>query len=306
MAAIKRPGAEAAVVKGWLASRKWLLARRVSQLGILALFLLGPLAGIWIVKGNLNFSYTLGVLPLTDPYVLLQSVLTRHAPEGKAILGAMIVAAFYVLVGGRAYCSWVCPVNMVADLAHWLRRKLGITKSVRIARSVRYWLLGATLVLAGATGTIAWELVNPVSMFHRGLIFGVGAAWAVVLAVFLFDLVFSDRGWCGHVCPVGAFYSVLAMKSPVRVTAVRRAHCNDCMDCYAVCPEMQVIKPALKGAARGTGPVILSPNCTNCGRCIDVCSKSVFRFGVRFDDREVAPSPAKAGGVAQVAIADRA
>jgi ferredoxin len=28
-----------------------------------------PLAGIWIVKGNLNFSYTLGVLPLTDPYV---------------------------------------------------------------------------------------------------------------------------------------------------------------------------------------------------------------------------------------------
>jgi ferredoxin-type protein NapH len=96
------------------------------------------------------------------------------------------------------------------------------------------------------------------------------------------------------------------MKSPVRVTAVRRAHCNDCMDCYAVCPEMQVIKPALKGAARGTGPVILSPNCTNCGRCIDVCSKSVFRFGVRFDDREVAPSPAKAGGVAQVAVADRA
>ena len=306
MAAIKRPGAEAAVVKGWLASRKWLLARRVSQLGILALFMLGPLAGIWIVKGNLNFSYTLGVLPLTDPYVLLQSVLTRHAPEGKAILGAVIVAAFYFLVGGRAYCSWVCPVNMVADLAHWLRRKLGITRSVRIARSVRYWLLGATLVLAGATGTIAWELVNPVSMLHRGLIFGAGAAWAVVLAVFLFDLVFSDRGWCGHVCPVGAFYSVLAMKSPVRVTAVRRAHCNDCMDCYAVCPEMQVIKPALKGAARGTSPVILSPNCTNCGRCIDVCSKSVFRFGVRFDDREVAPSPAKAGGVAQVAIADRA
>ena len=30
------------------------------------------------------------------------------------------------------------------------------------------------------------------------------------------------------------------------------------------------------------------------------------RHGGRFDDREVAPSPAKAGGVAQVAIADRA
>jgi len=305
MAAVTRPGAEAAAVKGWLASRKWLLARRASQLGILALFLLGPLAGLWIVKGNLSFSLTLGVLPLADPYVLLQSALAGHAPERKALVGAAIVLALYFLVGGRVYCSWVCPVNMVADLAHWLRRRLGITKSVRIARSVRYWLLGATLVLAGATGTIAWELVNPVSMFHRGLIFGVGAAWTIVLAVFLFDLLFADRGWCGHVCPVGAFYSVVALKSPVRVTAARRAACNDCMDCYAVCPEMQVIKPALKGASRGAGPVILSPNCTNCGRCVDVCSRSVFRFGLRYDPREDAPGPAPAGAGAAAAGANR-
>jgi polyferredoxin len=54
------------------------------------------------------------------------------------------------------------------------------------------------------------------------------------------------------------------------------------MDCFAVCPEPQVITPALKGAVRGRGPVILSPDCSNCGRCIDVCSKDVFRFGSRF------------------------
>jgi ferredoxin-type protein NapH len=28
--------------------------------------------------------------------------------------------------------------------------------------------------------------------------------------------------------------------------------------------------------------VILASNCTNCGRCIDVCSKDVFVFGTRF------------------------
>jgi ferredoxin-type protein NapH len=194
------------------------------------------------------------------------------------------VLVFYFLVGGRVYCSWVCPVNPVTDFAAWLRGRLGLTRTVRIDRGVRYWVLGATLALAAATGTIAWELVNPVSMLHRGLVFGIGAAWIVVLAVFLFDLLFSHRGWCGHLCPVGAFYSVLALKSPVRVTAARREHCNDCLDCYAVCPELQVIKPALKGADRGLGPVILSPNCTNCGRCIDVCSKRVFRFGLRQED----------------------
>ncbi|MBZ0143397.1 MAG: 4Fe-4S binding protein, partial [Rhodocyclaceae bacterium] len=114
-------GRDAIVAKGWLRAHRWLLARRVSQLGILALFLLGPLAGVWIVKGNLSYSLTLGVLPLTDPLVLLQSLLARHLPETKAIVGAAIVLAFYLVVGGRVFCSWVCPMNLVTDAAAWLR-----------------------------------------------------------------------------------------------------------------------------------------------------------------------------------------
>ena len=141
------------------------------------------------------------------------------------------------------------------------------------------------LALALITGTIAWELVNPVSMLHRGIIFGIGAGWIVIAAVFLIDLFVAERAWCGHLCPVGAFYSVVGKFSPLRVSAVRREQCNDCADCYAVCPEPLVIKPALKGAEQGHGPVILSPNCTNCGRCIDVCSKDVFAFATRFSNR---------------------
>jgi len=45
------------------------------------------------------------------------------------------------------------------------------------------------------------------------------------------------------------------------------------------------LKGALRGAAKGIGPVILDRNCTNCGRCIDVCSKDVFEFGTRFGNR---------------------
>jgi len=263
---------------------RFLLLRRATQLGVLGLFLAGPLAGLWIVKGNLNFSYTLAFLPLADPYLLAQSLLARHVPETKALAGAAIVLALYILVGGRAYCSWVCPMNIVTDAAAWLHAKLGIRGGASFSRALRYWILALTLVLALATGTLAWELVNPVSMLHRGLIFGMGAAWAIVAAVFLFDLFVASRGWCGHVCPVGAFYSLLGRIAVLRVSAVRRAHCDDCMDCYAVCPEPQVITPALKGAPKGLGPVILAANCTNCARCIDVCQKEVFAFGTRFDD----------------------
>lgn len=270
--------------KGWFGAHKWLVLRRLSQLGILALFLLGPWAGVWIVKGNLSYSYTLNFLPLTDPYVLLQSLLTRHIPETKAFIGAAIVLAFYLLVSGRMFCSWVCPVNMVTDAAGWLRERMGIKGGAHVSRQARYWILAGTLVLALATGTIAWELVNPVSMFHRGLIFGIGAAWSVVLAVFLFDLFVMKDGWCGHLCPVGAFYSLLAKAGLLRVSAAKRTQCNDCMDCFVVCPEPQVIRPALK-SVDGAGPVILATNCTNCGRCIDVCSKDVFEFGMRFGNK---------------------
>ena len=286
MKRLRNPGAEAIRTRGWLRANKWLLARRFTQLSILALFLLGPWFGIWLLKGNLNSSLVLNTLPLTDPYVFLQSVFAGHVAETTAITGALIVLVFYILVGGRVYCSWVCPVNIITDTAHWLRERLGISGATRLSRNTRYWLLTATLVLALTTGSIVWETVNPVSMVHRGLIFGMGMAWVVIAAVFVLDFIVSRRGWCSHLCPVGAFYSMLGTHSLIRIRADARDQCDDCMDCFIVCPEQQVIRPALKGADKGTGPVITSANCTNCGRCIDVCSKNVFHFGSRFNNKQ--------------------
>lgn len=278
MSATQRPGTDAVAAHGWVAAHRWLLLRRASQLAILTLFLIGPWFGIWWVKGTLSSSLSFELLPLTDPFLLLQILFTTHVPEMTAVTGALIVLAFYLLVGGRVYCSWVCPVNIVTDAAHWLRERMGIRGSAHLSRSTRYWILGLTLVLALLTGSLAWELINPVSLLHRGLVFGMGMVWAVVLAIFLLDLVVSRRAWCGHLCPMGAFYGLVGHYSPLRVSAARRAQCDDCMDCFAVCPEPQVIKPALKGEAKGIGPVIRSGNCTNCGRCIDVCAKDVFNF----------------------------
>ena len=60
-------GQQAIEKKGWLRAHKWLILRRISQLSVLALFLIGPLTGYWIVKGNMASSLTLDILPLSDP-----------------------------------------------------------------------------------------------------------------------------------------------------------------------------------------------------------------------------------------------
>lgn len=276
------PGAAAVERKGWIAANQWLILRRASQLGILGLFLAGPLASVWIVKGTIASSLTLDTLALTDPYLLVQGLAAGHVMTATALTGALIVLVFYLLVGGRAYCSWVCPVNVLTDAAVWLRRRLGIRTHRAPPRSLRLWVLAATLAAAVATGSIAWELVNPVSMIYRGALFGLGLGWVILACVFLYDLFVAQHGWCGHVCPVGAFYGLIGRGSLLRVSARFRDRCDDCTDCYRVCPEPHVIPPALKG--KGT-PVIRSADCTNCGRCIDVCSKDVFRFTNRFDLR---------------------
>ena len=274
-------GREAIQNKGWLAANKWLLLRRMSQLGIFGLFLIGPLAGIWIVTGSFSASMTLKVLPLTDPLILLQSFAAGHTLAATAIIGAVIVVVFYVIVGGRVYCSWACPVNMVTDAAAWLNRKLSHRKSFLLRKSIRYWLMGLMIVLAYFTGTVIWEWINPVTIIQRGLLFGMGMGWFLVGAILLFDVFVVRLGWCGHLCPVGAFYSILGKFSFFRVEAAQREQCTDCHDCFTVCPEPQVIGPALKGD-QNSSPLILSGNCINCGRCIDICPHDVFKFSKRY------------------------
>lgn len=288
-------GAEAIEAKGWVGAHKWLLLRRFSQLSILALFILSPWLAksmeIWLIKGNLASSLTLDIIPLTDPYVLLQSIAAGQWPISTGFIGALIVAAFYFMIGGRVYCSWVCPINIVTDTAAWLRGKLKLKGGVTMKRNTRFWILAFTLILSFVTGTLAWELINPVSIVFRGLVFGAGLVWGMILAIFLLDFAVSRRAWCGHLCPVGAFYSLLGKKSLVRVDAYQREKCDDCMDCFIVCPEQQIIKQPLKGADKGISSIITSSQCTNCGRCIDVCAEDVFKFKIRFMKK---PIPIKA------------
>jgi ferredoxin-type protein NapH len=284
-------GAEAIRKKGWWLAHKWLILRRLSQVGILLLFMLGPWAGIWIIKGNLSSSLLFDVVPMTDPFVFLQMLATgfdRFAIE--AVIGASIIVVFYVLIGGRLFCSWVCPVNLVTDASFWLRRKLDIRTGANFLRNTKYWMLGMVLLVSAVSGVMAYELINPVSILHRGIIFGMGFGWFLIAAIFLFDVFVAKRGWCTNLCPMGAFYGLLGKVSPIRVRADARSKCNDCAECFVVCPEPQIIPAILKGEKRGIPPVILSGECTNCGRCIDICGADVFHFGLRFDRSRTANS----------------
>ncbi|ELA7187702.1 quinol dehydrogenase ferredoxin subunit NapH [Vibrio alginolyticus] len=265
-------GKEALEKLGCWRAHRFLILRRLCQFTIIALFMAGPTLGI--LTGNLSSSMLLDTVPLSDPLIVLQALATGHVPEFNALLGVVIVVVFYAILAPRAFCAWVCPLNIVTDLAAWLRRKFNIKASYRWSPMIRYWLIPVLMLGSALSGAILWTWLDPVAALHRGLVFGMGAGWVLIALVFVLDLLLVEHGWCGHLCPLGATYGVIGRKSLLRVTAVRREDCTKCMDCFYVCPEPEVLRQPLKEGDRR----VMDQNCISCGRCLDVCPEHVFEF----------------------------
>ncbi|BDR15643.1 quinol dehydrogenase ferredoxin subunit NapH [Vibrio sp. STUT-A11] len=274
-------GKEAIEKLGWWRAHRFLILRRLCQLTIIALFMAGPTLGVF--SGNLSSSMLLDTVPMSDPLIVLQSLATGHVPEFNVLLGVAIVIVFYAILAPRAFCAWVCPLNVVTDFAAWLRRKLNIKASYRWSPSLRYWLIPVLMLGSALSGTILWTWIDPVAALHRGLVFGMGAGWVLVGLVFVLDLLLVEHGWCGHLCPLGATYGVIGRKSILRVAAVRREACTKCMDCFYICPEPEVLRLPLKEGDRR----VMDQNCISCGRCLDVCPEHVFEFTNRLNVKNI-------------------
>lgn len=278
-------------VGGRLRLMRFTLARRVVQFSVLLLFF-GTLHWGWtlfgqpILRGNLSASTLAGVLPLADPFAVLQILVARHLLATEALVGAAVVLLLYVLLGGRVFCGWVCPMNVVTDAATWLRARLAIGADlVHLNPRTRYLLMALALALSALTGVAAFEWLSPVSMLPRELLFGAGLGLTAALGIFLFDAFVMKHGWCGHLCPLGAFWSLVGRAGQVRV-AFDDASCTRCGDCVKACPEPRVLN-FQQVAARG---MVAGGECTSCGRCVAICPESSLAFDLRL---RIRPAPAQ-------------
>ncbi len=264
-----------------MSSVKYLILRRVVQISILLLYFAGNYYGWKILVGNLSTSVVFGKIPLSDPYAVLQMFVAGAVISSNILIGAVIIFLFYGILGGRAFCSWVCPVNIITDAANWTRRKFGfdmVAKKQPSSRNLRYWVLLISLIISFFLAIPAFEFISPISMVHRGLIFGMGFGWAAVVILYLFDLFVLKNGWCGHICPLGGFYSIIGKFRLLKVKHDSEA-CTGCMECKIVCPEVQVLHMIDKVSIPVT-----SGECTNCGRCIDVCKDNALGFFLKVEN----------------------
>jgi len=256
-------------------NHRYLIARRLVQVGLLALFFGANHFGWTLMKGNYSSALLFETVPMSDPYAVLQIFTSGLIISIDILIGAVIVLLIYGLLFGRIFCSWICPMNIIADIAIWLNNKFDFKSSLTFSRKTRYGLVVLGLILSPILGYAAFEAISPISMLHRGVIFGFGLSWTIIGSIFLFDLAITKYGWCGHLCPLGAFYSVTGKFSLLKVKHIKD-NCTSCMKCFQVCPEEQVLHIVTK-----VDGYIKSGECTNCARCIEVCHDKALKFSIR-------------------------
>ncbi len=257
---------------------RYLLLRRIVQLSLLFFYFAANAYGWKVLQGTLSSSILFETIPLSDPFAIAQMFAAGAVLAADVLIGAAVVILFYGIIGGRAFCSWVCPVNMVTDAAAWLRRKLYIDKIERkvwVSRNTRYYMIVLALIVSFVSSLAAFEIISPITILNRGVIFGFGGGAGVLAAIFLFDLFVLKNGWCGHICPLGGVHSLIGKFNFIRVRH-NSDNCTLCMKCKEVCPESHVLSMVGKRSESVAGI-----ECTNCGRCVDVCNDDALGFDIR-------------------------
>jgi len=263
-------------------AKRWILV-----IAIHLLFFLSFAIDIQTLEGTLNGSRFLG-FHLIDIFTTLEMFAAEHHLHINIIIGVSTITIFYLLVGGRTYCAWVCPYGILSEIGEKIHDTLvhkKIIKERKFDHRIKYIFWAMFLLWAGVSGYLVFETFSVVGILSRFIAYGWSLALGWVAVVFLIEVFFSRRAWCTYVCPIGTTYGMIGKVSALRVQW--NDSCDSCMVCHDVCFENQVLeitKAKYKKEIAEKGikeQYITGADCTLCGRCIDVCHKDALSFDFR-------------------------
>lgn len=261
--------------------RKWVLWRRLIAGLFLTVLILGQFEWFVWLRGNTSGTTLFNVVPMTDPLAALEMLIATHSLTLSVMLGAGIL----ILVGmvfGPIFCGFVCPLGLVLDLNHTLRRvvrKRVFKKSKRIAvtRKVpvwsRYAILGFLIGFVLISGLPVFQALSPINLLVRALVMGSYIGLVIIGLIMVLEW-FLPRVWCRALCPLGACYSIVGRKGIWRVRInPQTAGQIHCKQCEIRCPMGVAVMNDYTLAGQES---VSHPSCIRCGDCIDICPNTVL------------------------------
>lgn len=264
---------------------KWRNRRWATLIVVNLLFVVSYYFDVQLIEGAMTASRVVG-FHFADLNSALQVMLAFKHVVLNLLIGTVTVFLMWLLLGGRTFCSWVCPYHLlseIAEKAHIALVNRKIIKNRTFHRGVRMVFYVVFAVLTLLTGYTVFEFISPTGILSRAMIYGPGVALLWVLALLLFEVFVSRRAWCKYVCPIGVTYGVVGSISPLRVSYNALA-CHHEGDCRKICLVPHVLDLTIKGKSWDVN-ADLGADCTRCGMCVDVCPTDSLKFSFKGADK---------------------
>lgn len=250
------------------------------------------------VKGGLSVAFYNSVLYLQ----FIPSIIKLITPGTILSLGFIIILIL-TIIGGRVYCSAICPLGILQDVVIFLKRKIKKKQRNRFKRAfntLRYIFLAIALISLFIGGLFTVSILDPYANFTRidihllqpiilevnniiaNLLPSTGlhplepkvfhlASFSLALGMFLLVAIMSwvqGRLYCNTVCPVGTLLGLISKISIFKIR-INDAGCTKCGKCQVACKANCIdIKTMQVDESR----------CVSCYNCIPVCNESAIGY----------------------------
>lgn len=272
---------------------RWLVARRIVQCTLLLVFCAPLLVSGWALFGattagddaiatpaTLPYYGTLssaqvGGIDLLDPFGALQLMAASMSFDAAWLIGLAPIALFYAAIGGRAFCGWVCPVNLFCEGVDRLRQALHLqVREAPVPRRAKVGVAIGILAISALIGIPVFEALSPISAINKGIVLGSLAGIVTLVAIVVLELFWGHRVWCRSLCPLGGFYQVLGKAGVISVN-IKHDACIHCRECESAClADPVILTPALDGE----DATVRAGDCMLCGKCVDACPTRALDF----------------------------
>jgi polyferredoxin len=232
--------------------------------------------------------YPVSIFLEADPLVALATMLSTGTLYMGLAWAVLIVAI--TLVFGRIFCSWMCPLGILNQLAAAIFPKKRSDEE-KMAKNrprelydFKYYILFFLLVSA-AFGSLQIGLLDPICLTIRSFSTSIFPAshelypalypqlnfnWGWVIGGIFIAILLANRiiprFWCRVLCPLGALLGVISSFSLFRITRNLDA-CTNCNKCVEVC----------EGAAEPQATTKQS-ECLMCFNCIADCPHDALSY----------------------------